>query len=156
MLEDYFITCDGFDSDSLLFEWRWLIGDNPIDVEAISANGNLFLRGQSGRVYLLDVECGVCECIAGSGDEFREKLGDRHNRTSWLQTYLVRELRRQGRTLGPGQCYGKKIPTVLGGEAGLDNLEAVDLVTHVSVLAQIHRQVKGLGPGSVIHEIRPG
>jgi len=140
--------------EKLLSDWRWLIGDEPITIQAVAAVGNLFLRGESGRIFLLEIEDGTCECIAESAAQFEEKLGDRHNRRAWLQGFLVRDLRRAGIVLGPGQCYGQKIPHHLGGEAGMENIEPVDLMTHVSILGQLHKQTRAMPPGSSIHEIR--
>ena len=84
----------------------------------------------------------------------QEKLGDRHNRRAWLKGFLVRDLRRAGIVLGPGQCYGHKIPHHLGGVPGIENIEPVDLMVHVSVLGQLHRQTRALAPGTSIDEIR--
>src|SRR5262249_28744050 len=114
MLDDYLLPFDDLDGDRLLSDWRWLIGDKPISIQAVQAVGNLFLRVESGRNYLLEIEDGTCECIAESAAQFEEKLGDRHNRRAWLQGFLVRDLRRAGIALGPGQCYGQKIPHHLG------------------------------------------
>ena len=154
MLDDYFLPTDGLRADDLLSNWRWLIGDGPIELLAVAAIGNLFLKGPSGRVYLLEIEDGDCQCIADSADRFRELLGERHNRTAWLQTFLVRELRNLGRGLEPGQCYALKVPAVLCGERGIEKVEVTDLRVHVSMLGQIHRQVRALPPGSTIDEIR--
>jgi hypothetical protein len=154
MREDYFLPSDDIPADHLLADWRWLVGDKPISILAVAAIGNLFLKGESGRVYLLELEDGTCECIAQSADQFQVKLEDRHNRKAWLQTFKVRELRRQEITLGPGQCYGSKVPALLGGEPGIENTEAVDLLVHVSTLGQLHRQARTMAPGSTIDEIQ--
>jgi hypothetical protein len=154
MLDDYFLPTEGIHVDKLLSDWRWLIGDKPISVLAVAAIGNLFLKGESGRVFLLEIEDGVCQCIAESAEQLQEKLGDRHNRRAWLQTFLIRELRNRGLGLGAGQCYGYKIPAVLGGELDIEDIEAVDLLVHVSILGQIHRQARDIPPGTVVDEIQ--
>jgi len=156
MLDDYFISTDALDADLLLADWRWLIGEKPITVEAAAAVGNLFLKGESGRIYLLAIEDGVCECIADSVGEFREKLGDRHHRRAWLEGFLVRELRQKGVLLEPGQCYGRPVPLHLGGNPGIENIEPTDLLVHVSTLGQLHKQTRSLPPGSSIDGIHVG
>ena len=153
MLDDYLLPTDNLDGDKLLSDWRWLIKDMPISIQAIAAVGNLFLKGESDRIYLLEIEDGTCECIAESAEQFEEKLSDRHNRRAWLQGFLVRELRQKGILLGPGQCYGHKIPLHLNCEAGIENIEPVDLMVHVSTLGQLHRQRRAMPPGSAIDEI---
>ena len=101
MLDDYLLPTNQFDCARLLSDWRWLIGDKPIAIEAIAGIGNLFLRGESGRIYLLDIEDGTCECIAESTEQLEKKLSDRHNRRAWLQGFLIRELRQKGVLLEP-------------------------------------------------------
>jgi hypothetical protein len=146
LLVDYFIPSDNFDSGELLAEWRWLIGEKPVSLLAIAAVGNLFLKGQSGRISLLQIEEGTCECVAESEEQFQERLEERHNRRDWLLGFVVRELRRQRVVLEPGQCYGMKIPLVLGGPAGFESYEPINLLTHVSILGQIHRQIQERSP----------
>ena len=153
MLDDYLLPIDDLDGDRLLSEWRWLVGDEPISIQAIAAVGNLFLKRESGRIYLLEIEDGTCECISESTEQLEKQLGDRHNRRAWLQGFLVRELRQRGVVLGPGQCYGKKTPYHLGGAAGIENVEPVDLMVHVSILGQLHRQTRAMVPRTTIDEI---
>jgi hypothetical protein len=154
MLGDYFLPTGDFNAEALLSDWRWLIGDKPISIQAIAAIGNLFLKGESGRIYLLQIEDGTCECIADSVAQLEIQLSDRHNRRDWLQGYLVRELHEKGVLLGPGQCYGTKIPFHLGGSAGIENIEPTDLTVQVSTLGQLHRQTRAMPPGTAIDEIR--
>ena len=147
MLDDYLISTDGIDADHLLAEWRWLVGTKPIQIIAIAAIGNLFLQGESGRVYLLDIEHGVCDVIADSARDFRASLEDRHNRRAWLCGFLVREMRRQAILLSPGECYGRKVPMILGGKGGTTDLhEPIGLAAHVSILGQLHRQLRETAP----------
>ena len=136
--------------------WRTgagLSAEEPITIEAIAAIGNLFLKGASGRIYLLSIEDGTCECIADSVGVFHEKLGDRHHRRAWLEGLLVRELRQKGILLEPGQCYGRPVPLHLGGHLGIENIEPADLTVHVSMLGQLHKQTRSLRPGSAIDGI---
>lgn len=154
MLDDYFLPTNNLDVEALLSEWRWLIGNRPIAIQAVAAVGNLFLKAESGRIYLLEIEDRTCECIAESAEQFEMQLNDRHNRRAWLKGFLVRELRQNGILLGPGQCYGTKIPFHLGGSAGIENIEPTDLMVYVSNLGQLHRQTQAMPKGPPIDEIR--
>jgi hypothetical protein len=157
MIGDYFLPLDGLDRTSLLADWRWLIGESPYEIHAVAAIGNLFLRDRDGHIHLLEVSDGTFERIADSADAFERSLQDRHNRAAWLYTFLVRELRRVGMLLGPGQCYSRKVPLIVGGqpESGLEeDFEPSDLLVHTSILGQLHRQVRDLPTGSKIDEIR--
>ena len=110
MLDDYLLPIDDLDRDRLLSDWRWLIGDEPISIQAIAAVGNLFLKRESGRIYLLAIDDGTCECIAESAELFEKKLGDRHNRRDWLQGFLVRELRRRVSFSGRENAMARRFP----------------------------------------------
>jgi hypothetical protein len=160
MIDDYLLATGGLDPQSLLAEWRWLIGDHPFAIRAAATVGNLFLQNRAGEVFLIEVEDGTCERIARTGDEFEAMLADRRSRGAWLQTYLVRELRRDGMTLGPGQCYGRKVPLLFGGGpegAELrDAYEPIDLAAHVSILGQLHRQASGHADDGARAEPPPG
>jgi hypothetical protein len=142
MNDDYFLPTNDLEVETLLSDWRWLIGDGSFSIQAVAAVGNLFLSTDSGRIYLLEIEYGSFECVAESAEEFEGKLADRHNRRFWLRSYVVRELRTIGVHLGPGQCYGFKIPLHLGGGALAKDVEPIDLVSHLSILGQLHRQTR--------------
>jgi hypothetical protein len=49
--------------------------------------------------------------------------------------------------LTKGKSYSFKIPMVLGGKATTDNVEIFDLVVWVSIIGQIHKQVKEIPQG---------
>jgi Domain of unknown function (DUF1851) len=67
---------------------------------------------------------------------------------------LVAALKLGGIKLGPGQCYSYKIPPVLGGKIEASNFDATDLLVHLSILGQIHHQVKDLPSGTSIKDIK--
>src|SRR5690348_6742094 len=94
MIDDYLLPVEGVDTERLLADWRWLIGAESYSIRAIAAVGNVFLDDQTGRVFLLSIEDGSFDRIAQSAVEFETKLGERNNRKAWLQSFLVREMRR--------------------------------------------------------------
>ena len=78
----------------------------------------------------------------------------RDNANEWFVPNLVGDLLSSGKTLGPRQCFGFKIPPVLGGEIEPDNFEPTGLSVHFGILGQIHLQVKDLPPGTPIGEVK--
>jgi hypothetical protein len=76
------------------------------------------------------------------------------NANEWFALQLVGNLLTSGIRLGPGECFGYKVPPVLGGEVNLNNFEPTDLQVHFGILGQIHRQVKDLPHGTPIGEIK--
>ena len=146
-LADFFISHADLEPESALADWRWLLGEQPYRIHAVASIGNLFLVDRAGRVYLLEIEDGTFQVIAESVPLFERALDDRGNRIAWLQTFLVRELRKSGIGLEPGQCYASKVPYLFrspadDGAAPIDEIEPCDLVAHLSILGQLHRQVR--------------
>ncbi len=71
-----------------------------------------------------------------------------------VRPQLVGDILATGKRLQPGQCFGYKVPPVLGGEVEPDNFEPTDLQVHFGILGQIHREVKDLPEGTPISEIK--
>jgi hypothetical protein len=135
--------------DGLLEDWRWLV-EGKYSPVLMTAFGDLFLRGETGAVYFLDVVSGEFTCVAKSVEEFEAELAKPETADQWLMAELVLLLREKGVNLHAGQCYGYKIPPVLGGQLSIENIEPTDLVVHHSISGQIHRQTKDLPPGTPI------
>jgi hypothetical protein len=58
-----------------------------------------------------------------------------------------------GIIVGANQCYGYKIPPVLGGAYSVENVEPTDLSVHYSLLASIFQQTKHLPDGTPIKTV---
>jgi hypothetical protein len=146
---DCFASFEEGTDAQLLADWRWLIGADEFKVIRVTAFGNLFLRDSEGRVHLLDTTRGWIREVAASEQEWMRCLDDVGHRRLWLLPFVVELLRRDGVLLKPGQCYSWKHPPHLGGEMAADNAEPCDIMVHVSVLGQLHRQIAGQSDESV-------
>jgi len=51
------------------------------------------------------------------------------------------------------QCYGYKIPPILGGKYALENVSPTNLCVHYSLLADIWRRTKDLPDGTRIKAV---
>jgi hypothetical protein len=147
------VTPDGVDLDGLLSEWRWL-ADESFDPIVISALGDLFLRNDDGRIFWLNAGSGQLTKVADSAEEFKRLMVQAENANDWFVPQLVGDILASGKRLKAGECFGYKVPPVLGGEIEPDNFEPTDLQVHFGILGQIHRQVKDLPPGTPIGEIK--
>ncbi len=148
------VSPDGVDLEGLLTEWRWLV-DESFHPVVISALGDLFLRhDDDGSIFWLDAGWGRLTRVARSADEFKQIMVQPDNAAVWFVPQLVGDILTQGKLLKPGQCFGYKVPPVLGGETEPGNLEPTDLDVHFGILGQIHRQVKDLPSGTPIGEIK--
>lgn len=152
-LNDLTINFDGIDRTKLLEDWDWAMPE-PITPILITAMGDVFAQAESGTVYFLDAECGTIESIAASVDEFRRLLTDAAFVTDRMYPSRIVQLRKANLTLGTHEVYGNKHPLVLGGADTLENIETANVVVHLSLLGQIHKQVKDLPPGTPINSFK--
>lgn len=51
-------------------------------------------------------------------------------------------------SLAPGQCFSLKKPLALGGAREMSNIEIASISVYVSMMGQIHKQLKDLPPGT--------
>ena len=147
------ISPDGVDFNDLLSEWRWLVGQEYQPV-IISALGDLFLRQDDGRIFWLNTGSGELAEVAKDAEEFKNLIVQSDNTDEWFLPNLIGDLLASGKTLGAKECFGYKIPPVLGGKYEPDNFEPTDLSVHFGILGQIHFQIKDLPPGTKIDKIK--
>ena len=78
-------------------------------------------------------------------------VGD--NANNWLMIPLVDICVAAGLRLSADQCYGYKVPPLLGGSYELDNVTRADLSVHYSFPADIYRQTKDVPDGAQIRVV---
>ena len=76
---------------------------------------------------MLDVGAGAVERIAENRDHFADRIDVGDNANNWLMIPLVDQCVAAGLTLTENQCYGFKIPPILGGQYSVENFEPTDL-----------------------------
>jgi hypothetical protein len=135
--------------EDLLADWLWLA---PPDAEPMlpTACGDLFLQSPDGSIALLDTCSGTCDTAASSYDEWKAMLNDAGQMEEWFRSSLLADLLKAGLSREPGQCFSPFVPQVVSGSWEPSNFHACDLVVHLSMLGQIHRQVNDLPPGTKI------
>jgi hypothetical protein len=102
---------------------------------------------------MLDVGIGAVERIADDRDHFADQIDVGDNANNWLMIPLVDQCVAAGFTLADNQCYGYKVPPILGGQYSVENVEPTDLSVHYSLLADIFRQTKDLPDGTRIRTV---
>jgi hypothetical protein len=149
-VEDYLIDQGDKDWAELISGWRYLL-PNTFDLWLVNRFGDLFAVFEDGSVHLLDVGRGTVERLADSREHFIDRMDQDGNGEGWLLTGLVDECVRAGMKLKENQCYGFKIPPILGGDYEIANIEVTDLAVHYSLQAQICRQARELPPGTKVN-----
>jgi hypothetical protein len=78
--------------------------------------------------------------VADSGQELRALMEDEENQELWFMPVFVSGMQRAGKFRGKGQCYGYKIPPMIGGEISVANLTLMDIEVWQRICSEIHRQ----------------
>jgi hypothetical protein len=146
---DYLIDQEGKDWAELLSGWSILL-PGSYTVWLVNRLGDVFAVFDDDSVHFLDVGRGVVERVADNRDHFADLLDVGDNAGGWLAIGIVDACLEAGLKLSPNQCYGFKIPPMLGGNYEVENLEPTDLSIHYSFLADIFRQTKDLPAGTKV------
>lgn len=152
-LDDLTVKLDHLNSNKLLEEWVWLLGESKFPI-LLLASGDAFIQDkETGFVYFLDTGSGLVEEVSKNPKDFRERLTDEDFVVDYFAMNFVVTLIENKLTLKKGQVYSTKIPLVLGGEVTLENINAMDIEVHFSILGQIHHQLKNLPIGTEISKV---
>ena len=77
-------------------------------------------------------------------------LNDPNHLEAWFRGGLIEDLLEAGLSREPGECFSPLVPQIINGSWEPSNFHACDLYIHLSMLGQIHHQVKDLPPGTKI------
>lgn len=152
-INDYLIDQSGKDWAAFLRDWMPPL---PLSFTLWLVNrfGDTFVvSDEDGSVHMLDVGAGTLARVADNRSHFSDLLDTDDNANSWLMIPLADECQKAGMSLGPSQCYGFKIPPVLGGKYEPANVVPTDLAVHYAFLADIYKQTKDLPDGTPIKAV---
>lgn len=129
--------------------WGWT-GMDPTEVVSENQFGNLIVKDSDGRCWRLCPEDCYCKVIAESRAELDALSMDQDFLQDWHMTPLVSLATDRCGPLVDGRKYCLKIPGILGGAYGGENLATAPLVELVRFSGDIARQVEELPDGSPI------
>jgi len=151
-VHDYLLDQSGKDWAELLSGYADVL-PRSFTVWLVNRFGDVFVAFDDGTIHMLDVgNCLITE-IAGSRDEFATLIDLDDNANHWLMIPLVDQCVAAGMFLRDSQCYGFKVPPILGGAYELKNIEPTDLSVHYSFLSDIYRQTKDLPEGTKVRVV---
>lgn len=140
-IDEYLIDQSGRDWVAMLSGWSEILPAS-FTVWLVNRFGDVVAVLDDESVHLLDIGVGTFARVAGSRKRFAELMNIPKNANNWLAIPLVDRCAAAGLVLGPGQCYGYKIPPLLGGEYSAENVALVDLAENYGVLAEVWRRVR--------------
>lgn len=142
-LSDYLFDHAGKDWSELLSGWSPPLPPS-FTVFLVNRFGDVFAVFEDGSVHMLDVGGSTLLRLADSREDFEDKIDEGENAKEWLLLDLVDDCVAAGLALKENQCYGWKMPPILGGEYATANVVLTDLSAHYSFLAEIYRQTTNL------------
>jgi hypothetical protein len=146
---DYLIDLEGKDWDVLLFDWRFLLPES-FSVWLVNRFGDVFAVFEDDSVHMLNVGRGTIERVADNCDDFVTRIDQDDHVNTWMRANLVNRCVKAGMRLKPRQCYGFKLPPMLGGSYDVENVMLMDLQNHYSVLADLCEQTVELPDGTKV------
>jgi len=129
--------------------WGWT-GIQPLAIAGENAFGNLIVQDETGQYWRLCPENLTCQVIARNRTELDRLARDQTFLHDWYMTPLVEQAEKLLGSLSPGWKYCLRIPGLLGGEYGGDNLAMLELHELVLVSGHIAEQVKDLPDGTTV------
>jgi hypothetical protein len=148
-VQDYLIDQEGKDWAALFSDWGILL-PSSFTVWLVNRMGDVFVVFDDDSVNLLDVGNGMIERVADNREHFADLIDQGDNAEDWLLISLVDACVGAGLELSPNQCYGFKLPPILGGSYAVENIVPTDLSVHYSFLADICRQTNDLPDGTKV------
>lgn len=148
-LNDYLVDQSGNEWAELLSGWVPPLPE-CFTVLLVNRFGDVFASFDDGSIHMLDVGIGAVTQVAFDRDDFVRQIDLGDNANKWLMMPLVDQCVSAGMGLNANQCYGYKVPPILGGEYKVENFEPTNLSVHYSLMADICQQVRDLPDGTKI------
>lgn len=135
--------------DEIRESWGW-IGLDPVEVVGENDFGNLIVRDSDGKYWHMSPENCSCQVVASNRQELGAISTDQEFLRDWYMNALIDLAREKCGPLPKGKKYCLKIPGLLGGEYGGDNLAISPLVELVRISGEIAKQTNDLPDGAKI------
>ncbi len=129
--------------------WGW-IGLVPVEVTAVNAFGNVIVLDQSGQYWRICPEDLYCKIVARTSEEYEALWVDSEFIEDWEMANLVAEARKRLGKLQDGYRYCLKIPGLLGGEYGGNNIASAPQIELIGFSGDIARQIRDLPDGAQV------
>jgi hypothetical protein len=148
-IRDYLIELAGKNWSVLFSGWSALL-PSSFTLWMVNLFGDAFVVANDGAVHMLDVGAGLFKPIADSRDHFAKLVDADNNANDWFMIPVVDRCVGCGMLLNADQCYGYKVPPLLGGTYEIDNIEPTGLSVHYGLLGSIFKQTKGMPDGTLV------
>jgi hypothetical protein len=148
-VHDCLIDQEGKNWNEFVSGWGFLL-PTSFTIWFVNRFGDMVLVVEDGSVHFFDVGLGSIRRIAATREDFYNQIDTNDNANEWLMMDLTDDCIAAGLTLAPNQCYGFKVPPILGGQYSVENIAPTDLAVHYSFQAAICGQAKALPDGTEV------
>lgn len=148
-IRDYLLDPQEVDWARALAAWNWLLPP-VVDLWFASRFADLFFVFPDGSIHMLDVGLGTLSPVADDKADFGRRCDDEDRATDWLMIPLVDRLTAVDKTLGPGECYGFKLPPTMGGGYHPANVSVRPTAAYLALYGEIHGKLKDVPDGEPV------
>lgn len=135
--------------DEIRRSWGWT-GLEPVEVVGENDFGNLMIKDVNGAYWRLCPEDCYCKLVASNRAEL-DVLSMNHSfLEDWYMRALVEYAQAKCGPLTEGRKYCLKIPGLLGGEYGGENIATAPLKEIIGMAGSIAEQTKDLPDGATV------
>jgi hypothetical protein len=135
--------------DHINSAWGW-IGFKAVEIVQTNKFGNVIFRDAVGRFWRICPEELTCNVIAETIDEYNQLIKDQEFLIDWFMETLVEKAEEKYGTQSDDRCFCLKIPSVLGGSYGIENIGTIQRHELISFSGDIAEQIKGFPDGSKV------
>jgi hypothetical protein len=129
--------------------WGWC-GLEPAEVVGENAFGNVLVKDSQGRYWRLCPEDLTCSILAANTEQFKALIEQPDFQANWeVPSWVEQAVLRLG-SLGEGQKYCLKMPSVLGGTYDAENFGIISFEELLSFSGYLAEQIKDLPDGAQI------
>ena len=152
-LSDYVLDLEGKNWTALLAGWRDLL-PQTFTVWQVNRFGDVFAIFEDDSIHMLDVGMGTIDRIADNRDHFWSVMEEGENVSLCFLVPLVHACEAAGMALCDSECYGFKMPPLLGGEYAVRNVSPISLDRHYWSLADVYHQTRHLPDGAKVRVVK--
>ncbi|MCD9086075.1 T6SS immunity protein Tdi1 domain-containing protein [Stenotrophomonas sp. SY1] len=129
--------------------WGWT-GLQPDQVVGENPFGNLMIKDHDGSYWRLCPEDLYCRPVAEDRAALDALSREQEFLQDWHMAGLVQLAEQQLGRPAPGHCYCLKVPGVLGGAYGEDNLAVIALQELIAASGSLAKQIAHLPDGAQV------
>ena len=129
--------------------WGWT-GIQPVELIDENDFGNLIIKDARGQYWRLCPEDCYCQVVAADQSAFEPLAADSEFLVDWQMSALVDQATQRFGPLAAGRKFCLKIPGVLGGEYGGDNLGTISMEELIRFSGDIAQQIASLPDGTPV------